>query len=75
MSPDYFEDMGGDYAVEGDTDIGITTAVEQTTGSKNSMFSGLGRGISVPMYQWFIVVGSVVALWLLARGLGKALTS
>ena len=64
-----------DAGMEGDDAIGVTTAVEQTTGSKNSFFSGLGRGISVPMYQWLIVVGAVVALWLLGRGLGKALTS
>lgn len=72
----YFGDMGGDYSTQSDNDaIGITTAVEQTTGSKNSLFSGLGRGVSVGMYQWLIVVGAVVLLWAFSRGLGKALTS
>lgn len=73
MQPDYFGEMGGDYAVEGDTAIGVTTAVEQTTGSKNSFFQGFGRNVSVGTYQWLIVVGAVALLWALGKGLASDL--
>jgi hypothetical protein len=62
----YMADAG--YA-DDSADIGLTTAVEQTTGNKNSMFRGMGRNVSVPTYQWIIVVGAIVFLWLLYFGL------
>jgi hypothetical protein len=62
----YFEDTG--YADDAD-EVGHTTAQEQTTGSKNGRFTGMGRGISVPVYQWLIVVGAVALLWGLKYGL------
>lgn len=59
---------GPGYAEDSD-EIGLTTAVEQTTGNKNSAFSGFLRGFSTPTYQWLIVVGAVVALWAMGYGL------
>lgn len=60
--------FGAEYSNDADQ-IGATTAVEQTTGSKNNMFKGMGRNISVGTYQWVIVVGAVAALWALGYGL------
>lgn len=64
----FMTDVGAGYASDGD-EIGLTTAVEQTTGSKQSMFRGFGRNVSVSTYQWVIVVGAVAALWALGYSL------
>lgn len=65
---DYYMSEGPDYADDTDQ-IGLVGAVEATTGNKNSAFKGFGRNISTPTYQWIIVVGAVLALWGLGRGL------
>lgn len=65
---DYYMSEGPGYADDSD-EIGLTTAVEQTTGNKNTFFSGALRRVSTPTYQWVIVVGAVVALWALGYGL------
>jgi hypothetical protein len=66
------DELGFGYSDDSD-EVGVTTAVEQTTGNKNSRFSGVGRNISVPMYQWLIVVGAVILLWALRKGLASDL--
>jgi len=73
MDENYFMDATPGYT-DDSSQIGVTTAVEQTTGNKNSRFSGIGRGVSVQMYQWLIVVGAVVLLWALRYGLLSSLT-
>lgn len=70
------DDFGfmGDAAYADDSDeIGVVGAVEGTTGNKNSMFKGMGRGVSVATYQLIYVAGAVALLWALYFGLIKDL--
>ena len=60
--------VGAGYAADSD-EIGMVTAVEQTTGSKQNAFRGMGRNVSVATYQWVIVVGAVAALWFMGYSL------
>lgn len=65
---EYYMSEGPAYADDTDQ-IGIVGAVESTTGSKNTIFKGFGRNVSVATYQWLIVAGAVLALWGLGYGL------